>query len=621
MSNVVPIASGRSLLDYALAYARLGWYVIPLEPGGKRPLGRMVPNGQHDATLNPDTIRRWWTTQPDANIGIVLAPSGLVAVDLDPRNGGIETMDVLEAQHGRLESDVYAFTGGGGEHRVFTLPAGLSVSLPGKLGPGVDLKVNGYIVAEPSVHTSGKQYQWEASSSPLDGMVPSPLPDWLRNLAAPPSVPDVAQPVAVTAEQWDEIQRALPAIDADDRDTWIRVGMALHSTGCGQAAFTAWDQWSQRSDKYDARDQMRVWRSFKSKGLAGVTYRSIFAMAQPVARYEVEARADGLLLTLHELQARASSLRWVVKHVLPDDSIGVLFGASGAFKSFLALDAALHVAHGMAWLGRKTMRGDVVYLAAEGGAGLMRRIDAWHKHRGLDWRKASMRVCPVPLTLNTEAKVLREAIEQTGMAPRIIVIDTMSQTFVGEENSANEVAGFFRTIGRELRDRFRCCIVVVHHSGHSATERPRGSSAITANVDFMFAVHRDEHEMLATLTCAKQKDAEKMPEANFRLSVHEVAKDEDGEEIKSLAASHIDNAATLVAAVEHENRAGRGSNRALFLSVAAHGEMESFVRSRFYEALGDKDSGTKRQAWFKCRNWAIDSKVIDIVDGKVYRHE
>mgnify|MGYP002133458850 CR=1 FL=1 len=40
---------------------------------------------------------------------------------------------------------------------------------------------------------------------------------------------------------------------------------------------------------------------------------------------------------------------------------------------------------------------------------------------------------------------------------------------------------------------------MIHHSGHTATERPRGSSAIQANTDYLYGVYRDEKEMLATL--------------------------------------------------------------------------------------------------------------------------
>jgi hypothetical protein len=117
------------------------------------------------------------------------------------------------------------------------------------------------------------------------------------------------------------------------------------------------------------------------------------------------------VLTSSSCTQRAAGVRWAVKGVIPEQGVGFFYGASQAFKSFITLDYALHRAYGMKWLGRKTKQAVPVYLAAEGGAGLMRRIEAWHKARGMDWRKCPMRVVVVALTLRTQAKALREAIE------------------------------------------------------------------------------------------------------------------------------------------------------------------------------------------------------------------
>jgi hypothetical protein len=150
----------------------------------------------------------------------------------------------------------------------------------------VDVKVNGYLMAEPSNHISGKLYAWEASSDPRDGILASPLPDWLRDLAA--AAPEMSSAgasgpqriIEITPEQKAEIVQALQAIPSDDRDVWLKVGMALQSTGDVQWAFDTWTAWSKTSAKFDPVDQIRVWRSFRARGLDGITYRTIFAMAQ-----------------------------------------------------------------------------------------------------------------------------------------------------------------------------------------------------------------------------------------------------------------------------------------------------------------------------------------------------
>lgn len=279
-----------SRLGYALRYAALGWHVMPLwwvgENGcacgdsacknpGKHPISYLVPRGQDNATTDEARLRYWFESEPEANIGIFLRPSGLMAIDIDPRNGGVETIEAIEAKHGRLESDVLAITGGGGEHRVFLAPA--NGTLPGKLGDGVDVKLNGYIVVEPSNHASGQSYQWEGSSDPLEGAVPSPLPDWLRDLVGA-RVAMEHQPVVgerfVTEQQIRELESALTCISADDYHQWINVGQALRSIGA--QGFGLWDAWSQSSNKYDAQAQGRKWRSFRP---GAYNIESIFHLA------------------------------------------------------------------------------------------------------------------------------------------------------------------------------------------------------------------------------------------------------------------------------------------------------------------------------------------------------
>lgn len=285
------------MLEAALSYARLGWHVFPCwwpeqrhdgkwrcacgndecKSPGKHPIGAIVPGGQNNATTDEATIRAWWARYPKANIAIALAASGLCAVDVDPRNGGLETVDLLEAKYGNLQSDVMQFTGGGGWHAIFQLPPGAH-GLPGRLGPGVDFKVNGYIMGDPSLHVSGKRYGWEASSDPRDGVVPSPLPDWIRSMATAPAIEASAAAgtryLGPTVAK--ELRDALSRIPSDDRDLWVRFCLALKP--CGQQGWDLWDEWSRKSAKYDPVDAARVWHTAKPRG--EVNYESIFAVAE-----------------------------------------------------------------------------------------------------------------------------------------------------------------------------------------------------------------------------------------------------------------------------------------------------------------------------------------------------
>lgn len=621
-ATVTDINDARSPLQFALRYVRAGLWVLPLEPGTKKPLGKLVRNGFHDATNDAETARAWWTTHPTAGIGVAVRKSGWVVVDIDPRNGGIETIDALEAQHGALASDVLAYTGGGGEHRVFA--AELVEALPGKLGPGVDLKADGYIAVEPTLHPSGKAYAWEASSDPLDGVIPTTLPGWIRDLGrgvapAPAYTPPPVRPI--DAARLASAREALAAIASDDRDAWVRVGAAIHNEMPTQAGFDLWAAWSQGSPKYDPQDQLRVWRSFKVKGLAGVGLNSVFAMAQAAGwkntgapiQQEPQPPADGLpMLTLAELEAASAQVSWSIKHVLPADSVGMMFGAPGTFKSFIALDMALHIAHGMPWMGRKTRQGPVIYIAAEGGSGLWRRVKAWHQAR----RKkidAPLYVVPVAVQLRSKAAAVVAAAERVGVRPALVVVDTLSQTFEGEENSATDIAGYLTALGAAFRALWACSVMVIHHSGHGATERPRGSSAILGNTDYLFGVFRDEKQLLATLTCERQKDGELFKDELFELTSHLLGKDADGDEIRSLAARHVNQGAEAAEALARQVTAGRGGRNAVFMGLVHNGMTEKELRKSFYEQVSDlKDMDARKVAFYRARDAATKGGYIEI---------
>lgn len=177
----------------AMPYARRGWPVLPLhtirdghctcgkancKSPGKHP---RTQHGLKEATADQETIDRWWTRWPDANVGILTgAASCIVALDVDPRNGGDDSLATLEHEHGELPETIEALTGGGGRHLLFAHPGGYVKSR--NVAPGIDVKADGgYIVVEPSLHLSGRAYAWELSHHPEDTELAA-LPDWLLKL-------------------------------------------------------------------------------------------------------------------------------------------------------------------------------------------------------------------------------------------------------------------------------------------------------------------------------------------------------------------------------------------------------------------------------------------------------
>lgn len=181
--NRSPNPECNARLEAALAYAARGWPVLPLR--GKLPAipKREGGRGVHDATDDLDTIRNWWRRIPDANIGIAMGePSGVWALDIDPRHDGEASLRKLEHQHGALPQTVEQVTGAGGRHLLFQWQSD-AIKNRANVAPGLDVRsTGGYIVAAPSKHpNTGRHYTWDVDCHP-DDTTPAEAPGWLIRL-------------------------------------------------------------------------------------------------------------------------------------------------------------------------------------------------------------------------------------------------------------------------------------------------------------------------------------------------------------------------------------------------------------------------------------------------------
>lgn len=158
-----------SLVDAAYRYAEQGWPVLPLTPREKRPLTR---HGLKDASTDLTQVRAWWRAWPNANVGIRTGVAFDV-LDLDGDTG-------FESLYDFLKGADYAHTGpigvtSKGEHWLFTVTGRGNGT---HLIPNVDFRgENGYIVAPPSIHPSGRRYHWLVRDVP-----PAEPTEWLLQL-------------------------------------------------------------------------------------------------------------------------------------------------------------------------------------------------------------------------------------------------------------------------------------------------------------------------------------------------------------------------------------------------------------------------------------------------------
>ena len=227
---------------------------------------------------------------------------------------------------------------------------------------------------------------------------------------------------------------------------------------------------------------------------------------------------------------------WLVKNWFPRRGIGMIFGASNAGKSFVALDLMLTLTTDLgSWHGFKARRASGLYLCGEGNYGMRKRVALWaQEHQVSDLGAFKVTKGPKRINEGSELAYIEEQIEISGFRPDLIVVDTLNMHYSGDENDAQDMGTFIAAI-KELSDRYSAFVLIIHHTGVSreAADRARGSSALNGALDVSVCVSNEDGYL--TLNQVKQKDAERLApfELHLRGAAIEGWYDEDGEEITS----------------------------------------------------------------------------------------
>ena len=213
-------------------------------------------------------------------------------------------------------------------------------------------------------------------------------------------------------------------------------------------------------------------------------------------------------IKLDQLYSQPLEIDWLIEDIMPSNSIGMIYGASGCGKSHIILSMAAMVANGLPWFDKDTEQGNVLVMAGEGLSGIARRLKAIEIENNLTIDRAKLHVSNRAISLDTTAghKLVEQAIEELEEKPQIIFIDTLSRHIEeSQENSNGDMARFINKLD-QIRLKYECTIVLVHHTGKSETQGARGASALKANVDFSFKISGENKK--CSFTCDKMKDAD-----------------------------------------------------------------------------------------------------------------
>jgi hypothetical protein len=310
-----------------------------------------------------------------------------------------------------------------------------------------------------------------------------------------------------------------PDKDAPGIEYAKRVSERLLALGCTVLGITPPDD---AREKWDAADCVAEGRD----------PHALIAGAVPVS---AKAKQRIRILSLDEIENLAPP-SFLIEEVLTESGLSMLWGRSGAMKSFVALDMAMCVATGTTWHGKATRQGLVIYVAAEGSHGLGRRAIGWRKTRGRGLPQPMFKLIPhsVALTSDDLDAMVTAILDLGGKPPALIIIDTLARTFgTGDENKQADMNAYVTAADR-LREATGANVMIVHHSGVHEDKRERGSNVLRGAADTVIKVSRkdDNLDIINAGPEGKQKDAEEFK--TIKLRTAKVAFEQGGQEQTTL---------------------------------------------------------------------------------------
>lgn len=446
---------------------------------------------------------------------------------------------------------VISGSGGDSRHIYFLSPEPMSKRKLAK-GDGWEIDLMGtgsQAVLPPSIHPkTGKPYVWgrpftgHAQISPVtlgrfaEGRAPEVSPTDLSDLLRTPV--DVA-----------EVRRALAMItDADDRDTWLKIAMAIRDgIGDTEEAFGMWCHWSRQSLKYDERDQRDTWESLKGKGVGIGTLFQLakgYGWTKESAGYcaddfddltsspEQPSPVASRLSFLTPDECDASDTReYLIKNMVSRGDVGCIFGAPGAGKSLAGPFLGYMVALGKEAFGMRTRQGKVFYVAAEDHHGMKGRVKALKREHGsTDAFKlvgGISRLLPAAGEKRApDLQALLDAVE--AQRPDLIFIDTLAVAFGSfDENSAEPMNQIVR-IARALTT-WGAAVVLIHHDTKSESGTPRGHSVLNGALDMALHVKKEAEAGIIKGKLTKNRNGSCERDMAFTISADSFGFDDDGD--------------------------------------------------------------------------------------------
>ena len=577
--------------EWAHYYRELGIQVVPaavpshLVKQWKRPMVEWRPLQNE---IVPDfTFQRWYGENGEhtnrSNMGIITGAcsSNIFVVDLDTQKfvqaqAWWDQIDGMKHTAGELET-ARQTTGGGGKQLLFRAPNGW-VAPTCKTPIGVDIRgQGGFAVLPPSMHESGRRYQWDEGCEPWEvGILDAPLwlCDEIDSLAkeygaggqsAPAGVKTITPESTTTAfgqvidgredyatkfvwarvvglwrecpitmpnaEQENEMREAFRDYERKVKSRLVEPGIPNHALlekeGRGISMFKL--KWHQAMSLWDTKVAVHgatLPPSQKESYASDPRQEPVegnLKFDPETGEVFREPPLDGVYNTLWVTEIKKlPNPKMLVEGMIIDRGFGLTFGAPGSTKTFFDLDLALSIASGQThFWGRKiNNNGPVIYISSEGVSDMKFRIMAWEQKMGIN--VDDIPFCLITQTINFMLpadverliKTVAHVSTQVGN-PVLVVVDTVSRVLPGADENLQKDMTLFIGACDAVRETFDTTVMGVHHTSRGGNLR--GSTVFDGAADFLFLIEREEGTMMGSLTAKKIKAAEDQWTQQFEI--------------------------------------------------------------------------------------------------------
>ncbi len=491
----------------ALNLLNMGLKVFPLQPGGKKP----AIQGWQEWAIHSDIemVTTYSDHNPDCNWGVFCSGSGLAVIDIDKKDdvNGYQSLHELQKRHGALEPTLSINTPSGGCHYYFKGDIKNSASV---LGVGIDTRGEGGYVVAPGSVIGDKAY------TILNNSDIAKLPNWIhigktdKNPIVLPEGQDVYNSIPEGKRNdmltsWAGLARSKGLIEPELRSLLE----GINNVRCSDNPLP--------STELDAI----------ASSIGGKTRQvaqAIHDFSTNVDPKELKSQDDWPYDLDFFTNGTAPERDWIIPDWIPKGEMGSLYGSGSSGKSLLSLQLGLSLVTETDFLGLPVAHPmDFIGLYCEDDRNeIHRRLDAIRRSSLYDFEAKNTHSFKAWCRAGKDNALVKgdgNDIKAGGFMPKLVsyldtldkakpkfmVLDTLSDIYVGDENVREKVNRFIKVYVQKLALDYNITIMFLAHpsrAGQNSGDILSGSTAWHNSVRVRIALIINED---GTRTLTKMK--------------------------------------------------------------------------------------------------------------------